>query len=54
MSKTRLDKIKSYLRTKTIQLIKTDSLNQNGIDALNCALDLGFDRANVSRDLNML
>lgn len=54
MNSSRLDRIKNYLKVKTSELIATDQLNQNGIDALNCALDLKMDRANVSRDLNTL
>lgn len=54
MNSPRLDKIKNYLKVKTSELIASDQLNQNGIDALNCALDLKLDRANVSRDLNTL
>lgn len=54
MISPRLDKIKNYLKVKTSELIAADQLNQNGVDALNCALDLKLDRANVSRDLNTL
>ena len=54
MNSQRLDKIKKYLKVKTAELIETDQLNQNGVDALNCSLDLQLDRANVSRDLNTL
>lgn len=40
MNSQRLDKIKKYLKVKTAELIETDQLNQNGVDALNCSLDL--------------
>ena len=51
----RIDKIKEYVKTKTEELIEKDILSKcGGIDALNCALDLKLDRANVSKDLNLL
>lgn len=54
MAKTRIERIEQYLKEQTRLLIQNGQVEQVGIDALNCALDLNLDRANVSKDLNKL
>lgn len=54
MKASRIEKIKNYVKTKTFEIISSGNLENYGIDAINCALDLHFDRANVSKDLNIL
>lgn len=50
----RREKIREYIRNKTIQLIKDEKINDNGIEAEDISYDLKIDRANVSRELNSL
>ena len=50
----RIDKIHEEVKKYTIKLINEYKIDDNGIDALGVSLDLGLDRANVSKDLNNL
>ena len=50
----RIDDIHSFVKNYTRNLIETDSLNSNGVDAQMAASGLKLDRANVSKDLNKL
>ena len=51
---SRKEKIYDYVRTFTKSMIDSKELENNGVDALNIALTLKLDRANVSRELNTL
>ena len=48
------ERIKDYIKTNTERLIQNKNIDDNGLDAINIALDLNIDRANVSRELNDL
>lgn len=50
----RTQKIYEYVKTHTQILIQSNTLDNTGIDALGCSIDLNLDRANVSKELNML
>ncbi len=55
MAKKRANAVLNYVKKQTKQLIDTGTItDQGGSDALNIALDLHIDRANVSKDLNYL
>jgi len=48
------DEILSFLRERTIQFIKDDKLDNNGVDALEVSQTMKMDRANASKMLNLL
>lgn len=51
----RIDVIRKYTKAKTEEFISKNLLEENnGINALDCSLDLKLDRANVSKYLNIL
>lgn len=50
----RKEKIREYIQKKTIELLKADKINDNGIEAEDISYTLKIDRANVSRELNAL
>ena len=52
--KTRMEKVGRYLKEWTREWLENGFQGENGVDALNCALDLDLDRANVSKELNRL
>ena len=54
MKNSRRDKILAYAKEETKKIISQNLINETGGDALSASLDLGFDRANVSKDLNSL
>ena len=51
---TQQEKILSYIRKQTEQLLKDDKIENNGVEASDITYTLGIDRANVSRYLNAL
>lgn len=52
--KKRLEKVGQYLKEQTQKQLAQGLREDVGVDALNCALDLGLDRANASKELNRL
>lgn len=52
--KKRLEKVGQYLKAQTQKQLAQGLRKDVGVDALNCALDLGLDRANASKELNRL
>ena len=52
--KTRMEKVGRYLKEWTREWLENGFQGENGVDALNCALVLDLDRANVSKELNRL
>ncbi len=50
----RKERIREYIQNKTIDLLKADKINDNGIEAEDISFNLKIDRANVSRELNAL
>ena len=54
MKNSRRDKILAYAKEETKKIISQNLINETAVDALSASLDLGFDRANVSKDLNSL
>ena len=50
----RKEKVLQYVAEYTQELVKNHNLDHQGVEALIVSQDMGFDRANVSRDLNQL
>jgi transcriptional regulator with AAA-type ATPase domain/transcriptional regulatory protein LevR len=51
---TRKEKILTYVKQVTLELLNSSDIDNTGAEAIITALDLGLDRANVSKELNLL
>jgi len=50
----RKEKIRNYIRKKTEEILSSGKIDDNGIEAEDISYDLKIDRANISRELNLM